>query len=130
MKVLRKQIRASRKRALALRKLVKIYISGPISGLEYNDAFFRFAYADGCIRYLGHTPVNPMFNGLTSCAPWADHMMRDLELLRECDAIVMLDGWDNSVGCKIEKLFAEKLGLKVFMGLDELQRASHDAERK
>ena len=45
---------------------------------------------------------DPMKNGLPFDAPWEDHMERDLEMLRESDAICLLPDWVESCGAKIE----------------------------
>lgn len=39
---------------------------------------------------------------------------RDLDAIRRCDAIYMLDGWENSMGARAEKAVAEWMGLEVF----------------
>lgn len=80
----------------------KIYISGKISGKFLQKAEEDFgAYAE-IIQAAGHTPVNPMKNGLPFDAPWEDHMERDLEMLRASDAICLLPDWVDSCGAKIE----------------------------
>lgn len=38
-----------------------------------------------------------------------------LELLRRCDAIILIDGWQKSAGARGEKAEAERLGLPVFV---------------
>ena len=40
--------------------MAKVYISGKITGLEYQDAFNNFERAEQEIKELGGTPVNPM----------------------------------------------------------------------
>lgn len=82
--------------------MAKIYISGKISGKSLQKAEEDFgAYAE-IIQAAGHTPVNPMKNGLPFDAPWEDHMERDLEMLRASDAICLLPDWVDSCGAKIE----------------------------
>jgi hypothetical protein len=39
---------------------MKIYISGKITGLVYEDALRMFAEAEKTLEDLGHEPVNPM----------------------------------------------------------------------
>jgi hypothetical protein len=38
---------------------------------------------------------------------------RDIKAIMSCDAIYMLEGWENSVGAKAEKALAEWCGLEV-----------------
>lgn len=49
---------------------------------------------------------------------WHTIMDGDLELLRRCDAIVMITGWENSKGSRVEHEFAKDLGLPIFYGHD------------
>jgi len=37
----------------------------------------------------------------------------DLEMLRRCDGIVMMEGWENSKGSEMEHAFANEFGIKV-----------------
>src|SRR5690554_1661672 len=92
---------------------MKIYISGPIAGRVIEDATEEFARAEEAIRAAGHEPVNPLKNGLDPAAEWIDHMEADLWLLQDCDAIVMLPGWESSNGCRIEVSVAALLRLLI-----------------
>ncbi len=80
----------------------KIYISGPITGWPIDKCRVRFEEAEYRLRLQGFEPVNPMKNGLPADAPYDEHMKRDLEMLAECDAIYLLNGWERSKGCRIE----------------------------
>lgn len=81
---------------------MKIYISGPITGTNIETTRARFEAAEVMLRRQGFTPVNPMKNGLPVDAPYEEHMKRDLELLAECDAIYLMNGWERSKGCRME----------------------------
>lgn len=81
---------------------MRIYISGPISGLLYEDVRDRFDRVERYFKNQGVEVVNPMKNGLPASAPWHEHMLRDLELLDGCDTIYMLDGWRKSKGALLE----------------------------
>lgn len=81
---------------------MRVYISGKISGKTLEQAEADFAHYAQIIRENGHEPVNPMRNGLPFDAPWADHMERDLALLKTCDAICLLPDWVVSTGAQIE----------------------------
>lgn len=80
----------------------KIYISGPISGLPIDNVRHRFDLWRQKLRRAGYEVVIPTENGLPSTASWEEHMTRDIELLQSCDAIFMLEGWQQSRGCRIE----------------------------
>lgn len=81
---------------------MKIYISGPITGANINTTRLRFKCAEATLRMQGFTVANPMENGLPEDAPYDEHIKRDLEVLAECDAIYLLNGWERSKGCRIE----------------------------
>lgn len=71
---------------------MKIYISGPMSGLaEFNRPAFMFTAArlTGC----GHVALNPAVlpDGLTQ----AQYMDICLAMLRCAHAIYLLDGWEE-----------------------------------
>lgn len=80
----------------------KVYISGPITGLDPTLCRQRFETAKNELKRRGYVPVSPLDNGLPDEAPYDEHMRRDLEMLSECDMIYMLNGWERSKGCRIE----------------------------
>lgn len=80
----------------------KVYISGAITGHHMEDVEARFERAKKMLEKVNCDPVSPLENGLPPDASWEAHMSRDMEMLGECDAIFMLDGWEHSRGCQIE----------------------------
>lgn len=113
------------------RKQLKIYISGAISGRDHREVALDFEAAQTQIRvFPDFLPISPLDNGLPLDTPWSAHMLRDLEILSTCDAVLMLPGWEHSIGCQIEKIFAERIGLRILMGFDELKAHRRDAECK
>ena len=85
---------------------MRIYISGPISGLPYEAVRSRFERDKRGLAAADFEPVSPLENGLPPEAPWEDHMKRDLEILSHCDGIYLQSGWEKSKGCQIELNFA------------------------
>jgi chromosomal replication initiation ATPase DnaA len=85
---------------------MKVYISGKITGLPLSEAEERFKDAEELISALNLTPVNPLKNGLPRDSSWEEHMAKDIELLKQCEAIFMLENWEDSRGAKIEYDFA------------------------
>jgi len=92
----------------------KVYISGKISGLPLDKAMSKFIIAKNHLSRLGHEGINPMEipcnnpNGI-----WAEYMMADLAVLKDCDAIMMLPCWEDSKGAQCEKIFAEGCGIEI-----------------
>lgn len=92
---------------------MKLYLSGPMSGLpELN--FPAFHAEAKSLREKGHEVVNPAeFEG---DGTWGDWILLDLLRLKTGDfgGLVQLPGWENSPGCKIEMIFAQRLGIQIF----------------
>lgn len=82
--------------------MMKIYISGKVSGLPFDAVRRTFQDAQDLLEALGFEVVNPLKNGLNHSHPWMQHIVRDIELLLPCDAIFMLGNWVESVGAGIE----------------------------
>lgn len=94
---------------------MRIYISGKISGLPLREVKEKFEKAEVHLEELCCIPVNPLKkSGFNPDASWEHHMIEDIRLLFECDAIYMLDDWLDSRGAIIEKNIAEITGKQVF----------------
>lgn len=53
----------------------------------------------------------------------------DLEMLRRCDFVVMLPGWERSHGAMAERDFAVKRGIPVYYWPEDRQALERRAER-
>lgn len=110
------------------KKLLKdfpTYISGPISSRIKLGADWRepFIAAERSLRSLGyrqiHNPVDIAEGVDAACAAlgreaeYADYMKADLEMLLKCHTIVMLKGWENSKGARLEYEIAEATGMEI-----------------
>lgn len=93
---------------------MKVYISGKITGLNFEQTRAKFQASSDLIESIGMIPVNPMENGLPDNATWEQHMLRDIEMLMGCQAIFMLDDWMDSRGARIEKFIAEQRNMLIF----------------
>lgn len=89
-----------------------IYLSGKITDLLPIDASKKFAEVERALVGVAEI-VNPykiglpdefqwMSEGISEKERWERHMDRDLDLLRNCDCIYMLDNWKESTGAIIE----------------------------
>ncbi len=90
-----------------------VYIAGPMTGLpEFNyPAFHEMAEY---LRGWGLEVRNPAENDAGSTGkPWEHYMKLGIRSLLDCDTIVLLPGWENSRGAKLERLIAEHLGMDV-----------------
>lgn len=92
---------------------MRTYISGKISGLPFDEVQHKFKQAEELLTLLDMQPVNPLKNGLDRDASWENHIVKDVEILLTCDAVLMLDNWIGSRGARIEKTVAEEAGLMI-----------------
>lgn len=90
----------------------RIYIAGPMSGLPaLNYPAFHAKAAE--LRARGFHVENPAENPIPHCPSWLDYMRMALVQIARCDAVVMLPGWKQSRGARIEYQLASNLGLEV-----------------
>ena len=99
-------------------QMVRVYLSGKITGLEKEVYTKTFARAEQHYLSAGYEVVNPVKIGeallsLNPKAKYEDFMIRDLEALSTCTHIALLEGWEDSKGALREKKEAEKLGLEI-----------------
>ena len=97
---------------------MRIYLSGKITGLDKEVYTRQFERAENFYKTSGFDVVNPVKIGeevlkINPKAEWQDFMIRDLEALRTCTHIALLEGWEESKGAKMEKAEAEKMGLEI-----------------
>lgn len=97
---------------------MKIYISGKITGLPFSEVEAKFQQAEWLLEDLDVEPINPLKNGLTKEHSWNQHMVRDIEMLLECDGILMLENWKESVGAGIEYDIAMRTGKTIMFEMN------------
>ena len=93
--------------------MIRIYISGPMTGLPQNN-YPAFNKCADDFRRAGFAVVNPAELAGEKQLTWQEYMRQDLRWLLDCDAITMLPGWKNSKGAQLELAVAQGLGLKIF----------------
>jgi len=101
---------------------VKGYLSGPMSGLPNNNSkAFNDAEAD--LFCAGYRVVNPVKVGLAleeiarrhnREISYLDYLVQDLLELMNCSYVVVLPGWEKSMGACIEVILSIHRGLKVY----------------
>lgn len=104
----------------------RLYIAGPMTGLPLlNFPAFHAAAAE--LRAAGYEVENPAENPQPPCGgTWLGYMRMAVAQVATVDAVVLLPGWENSKGARVERDLAVGLGLDV-MTLDAALRARGSA---
>ncbi|HUU93152.1 MAG TPA: DUF1937 family protein [Phycisphaerae bacterium] len=102
-----------------------IYVAGPYRACCEHEVYLNIHEAGELARkvwLLGAVAICPhkntaFYGGNVDDRVWLDG---DLEMIRRCDAMLMMPGWERSTGAKAERELAESLGQPVFEELHEL----------
>jgi len=104
----------------------RIYIAGPMRGYK-NYNFDAFDKAKAYLTNLGYLVISPadldrFYEGWENYPPEnffpseeqaANFIKRDIDAIFTCDAIYVLDGWENSKGSAVEIALAKFLNLEI-----------------
>lgn len=98
--------------------MIRVYISGKMSGLSEEEYTRNFNRAALFYESAGFEVVNPcdLSAEVLQAKPdatYEDFMNRDLEALRDCTHIALIDEWESSPGAQREKAEAERLGIEI-----------------
>ena len=91
----------------------RIYISGPISGIDRAVYLSAFAEAERRLRAKGYDTLNPTrlppsrWLWIYKVMGYRLTLLYDLWHLMRCDGITMLAGWEQSRGARLEKATAD-----------------------
>lgn len=96
--------------------MISVYLSGAVTSLGIESARSTFdRYERELDKASTITTVNPLDAvPFVEGKSWFYYMWNDLKVLRKCDAIAMLPNWRQSLGAKIERIFAMLCGKMVF----------------
>lgn len=104
-----------------------LYVSSPITDTPENPYAENIARAKKAgyeLYKMGHAPFIPALNTLFAGDPeYSDlehslYMDADFRMISRCDALLMLEGWPDSKGCKAEHAFAESIGVPIYYAPD------------
>lgn len=107
---------------------MKIYIAGPMSGVE-DFNFPLFFETEKKLKELGYEVINPAHNDGNTVEEalamagtpdkpnnsWGYYMRRDLPHVLTVDALCVLPNWRHSKGASLEVHLAEALGLPIYV---------------
>lgn len=86
---------------------MKVFISGPMSGIEdFNRPAFR--EAEQKLKERGYSVFNPAWLLVDENWSFDDLMFIDIAALSRCDAIYQLPGWEKSIGAHYEYEYAQR----------------------
>jgi hypothetical protein len=105
-------------------KPMTVYLSGPMRGIEdFNRP--AFAAAAARLRESGYIVIVPgeneeydefeLASRTTARQKTEFYLSRDIDWIQEAaDVVVVLPGWENSEGSKLEVLVAQSIGVPVW----------------
>lgn len=103
----------------------KMYLSGPMTGIEnYNhELFHRVAHEFRTVNFMVCSPAE-FFDG-DRTKERKEYMREAIKYLLEADTIVLLPGWENSKGAKLEAAIATELDLNImeYVERDDVENA-------
>ena len=89
---------------------MKIYIAGPITGVEnYKEAFSK---AEEHLLSIGHSVMNPAV--LPNGFEHYEYMIVCYSMIDVCDCVYFLENWERSKGACLEFEYAKSTGKSVF----------------
>ena len=104
---------------------MRLYISGPMTGiLEANAPKFREVTER--FRLMGHSIISPVelderdgtpLGTFVTIQTWAEVLGRDIQVIvsQRFDGCILLPGWENSWGARLEVLLFLRIGVPRFL---------------
>lgn len=102
-----------------------IYVAGPyradtergvVENIRNAEAVAIKVWRAGYVALTPHLNTR-LFGGLCPDKVWLEGA---LELLRRCDGMILVSGWEKSQGTLAEVLESDKLNIPVFLNVTEI----------
>lgn len=104
-----------------------IYISGPITDnaryIEYDNCLHARQWTQMVMQAGAavHCPHLMYLCGLIDICDWETFLSMDVEIIRRCDAILMIGAWQGSPGCIEEYNAAQEAGIAIFTTMAQVR---------
>ena len=94
---------------------MRIYLSGKITGTTDYKERFQDAESKARFSFPSAEIINPVTIGevLPVGSSWKAYMDLSIDALKKCNAIMMLDGWEDSKGACVEYYLAKEWGYLI-----------------
>jgi hypothetical protein len=101
--------------------IMKIYITGKVTGEPIAECTMKFGMAQKAIEDLGHEAINPLSVVNDWHTTWKAAMRKCIAALMEADAIYLLPCSKHSKGAKMEMELAAALSIPMYTTLHWLK---------
>lgn len=98
---------------------MKIYIAGPITGVEGYEK--RFQRIEEKLEAMGHAVMNPakLNKGFTH----EEYMIICAQMVCICEGGFFMEGWQDSKGACMEHQWMMETGKKIFLEMAQVEGA-------
>ena len=104
-----------------------IYISHPFSGDErvntYKAQLIAAGLSEDYPNMLFVNPINAMRHLRNTELSYEVILGQCIELMKRCDAVIMVGNWRDSIGCNQEYQNAKAAGMTVYDGIAEFKKS-------
>lgn len=107
--------------------MIRVYVAGAYSSDKITDMLGNMRRGIALsvkVLQAGYAPFCPWLDfqfGLLAEIPLDTYYEYSMTWLRASDAVLLVPGWEGSVGVKAEMEEAKRLGIPVFWTLDEMK---------
>lgn len=108
---------------------MRVMISQPMRGKTTEQIKAERAELIAKLEAAGHDVVDTIFNDVvpSEARPAVWHLGKALMELSQCDALVIMPGWEDADGCVVELTTAHRYGIPIWHAEDPASWVYPDA---